>query len=109
MSRNRVLVAAAIAASLVSLSAANAQSGSGPTPLIKGIVSENHRSTLLGSVRPEATPANDRGAVSDRLVFEHMLLQLHRSPEQEQALANFVDALETKGSPNYHQWLTPEQ
>ena len=38
-----------------------------------------------------------------------MLLQLRRSPEQEQALQRFIDELQTKGSPKFHQWITAQE
>src|SRR5260370_26255813 len=38
-----------------------------------------------------------------------MLLQLKRSPEQEKALQQFIDELHTKGSPDFHQWLTAQE
>jgi hypothetical protein len=37
-----------------------------------------------------------------------MLLVLKRSTEQETALRQLLDAQQTKSSPNYHMWLTPE-
>ena len=109
MSRTHAFVAATVAASLLSICSVHAQTGSGPRALINGAISENQRSTLAGNVRPEAIHSNDRGAVADSAVFDHMMLQLHRSPEQEQALATLIEQLETKGSPLYHQWLTPQQ
>jgi Pro-kumamolisin, activation domain/Bacterial Ig-like domain (group 3) len=38
-----------------------------------------------------------------------MLLLLQRSPEQESALLHLLDDQQSKGSPNYHNWLTPAQ
>jgi hypothetical protein len=38
--------------------------------------------------------------------MEHMLLQLRRSPEQEQALQQFLDQLHAPNSPNFHRWLS---
>ena len=38
-----------------------------------------------GNTRPEANAENDLGAVSDDLSLDHMMLQLKRSPQQEQA------------------------
>jgi len=38
-----------------------------------------------------------------------MLLQLKRSSEQEKALQQFIDELQTKGSPNFHHWLTAQE
>ena len=41
--------------------------------------------------------------------MERMLLVLKRSPEQEDALKKLLDDQQDKSSPDYHQWLTPEQ
>jgi subtilase family serine protease len=62
-----------------------------------------------GNVRPEARPENDRGRVADGLPMQHMLLLLKRSSRQEAALAQFIEGLETKGSPNFHRWLTAQE
>ncbi len=37
------------------------------------------------------------------------MLQLHRAPEQEQAIRQFVDDLHNPQSPNFHHWLTASQ
>jgi subtilase family serine protease len=78
-------------------------------PLITEKIDETKRHTLAGNLRPEANAANDRGRVADDLAMEHMLLQLQRPPEQEQAFQQFIDQLHTPGSPNFHKWLTAEQ
>jgi subtilase family serine protease len=41
--------------------------------------------------------------------MEHMMLQLQRSPEREKELRQYIDELETPGSPNYHKWLTAQE
>ncbi|HKN01973.1 MAG TPA: protease pro-enzyme activation domain-containing protein [Candidatus Binataceae bacterium] len=41
--------------------------------------------------------------------MEHMLLQLRRSPEQEQALDKYIAELEDPRSANYHHWLTAQE
>ncbi|HTQ85307.1 MAG TPA: protease pro-enzyme activation domain-containing protein [Candidatus Solibacter sp.] len=69
-------------------------------------VDEGKRVVLRGNTRPEANAKNDRGAVSDNVRFEHMLLLLQRPPEVEQALVHYIDTLNDKNSPNYHLWLT---
>ena len=61
------------------------------------------------NVRPEATPANDRGRVADSLPMRHMLLLLKRSPERETALQQFMQDQLTPGSANFHCWLTAEE
>jgi len=50
----------------------------------------------------------DLGRVSSSTMFQHMFLVLQSSDEQEFALHGLMDAQQDKGSPNYHQWLTPE-
>ena len=65
--------------------------------------------TLNGNTHPHATAANDRGPVADDFPMEHMLLQLRRSPEQEQALQQLVDQLHDPKSPNFHRWLTADE
>jgi subtilase family serine protease len=65
--------------------------------------------TLTGNTRPEANSENDRGRVPDGLAMDHLMLQLRRSPQQEQALAAFTEQLNNPKSPRYHQWLRPEE
>ncbi len=77
--------------------------------LLTAAINENALITLAGNTRPEATAANDRGAVADGFAMEHMMLQLRRSPEQEQAFEKYLDELEDRKSPNYHHWLTAQQ
>jgi subtilase family serine protease len=106
MARNRVVVAACVAAALLTLANANAQTGTNQKLLISQRVDENRRTALWGNVRPEANASNDRGAVADTTVLDHMVMQLQRSPEQEQALSSLIDRIQTKGSPEYHHWLS---
>ena len=77
--------------------------------LIHQGVDEDTRVTLHGNVRPEVTPQHDRGRSPNDLLLEHMLLQLKRSPEQEQALQEFLAELQTPGSPNYQKWICAEE
>jgi subtilase family serine protease len=83
--------------------------GVGAPRLIAQAVDENQLVRLVGNTRPEATALNDRGIVADSLPMQHMLLQLRRSPAQEQALDQLIDQLHDPKSANYHQWLTAAQ
>ena len=65
--------------------------------------------TLAGNVRPEANRENDRGPVAESFLMEHMLLQLRRPPEQEQALRQFISELHAKGSANFHRWTNAKK
>jgi subtilase family serine protease len=77
--------------------------------LITQPVDSTRLTTLAGNTRPEANPQNDRGKVPDSFALPHMLLQLQRSPEREQALRNFIDQQHDSASPNFHKWLTADQ
>jgi hypothetical protein len=65
--------------------------------------------TLRGNTHPLARPEFDRGAVSDAMPIGRILLLLQRSPDQEQALQQLLEQQQSKSSPNYHAWLTPDQ
>jgi subtilase family serine protease len=65
--------------------------------------------TLAGNTRSEANPRNDLGRVADAFAMDHMLLQLQRSPEREQAFKSFIDQQHDSASPNFHKWLTAVQ
>jgi len=80
-----------------------------PRNLITQPVEESQRTLLRGNVHPLARPAFDRGAATASLPMRRMILVLKRSPEQESSLRALLDAQQTKGSPSFHQWLTPEQ
>jgi subtilase family serine protease len=85
----------------------------GNTPAARVLVTQAVDSTklhtLAGNTRPEANAQNDRGRVAETFAMNHMLLQLQRSPEREQALKNFIDQQHNSKSPNFHQWLTAAQ
>jgi subtilase family serine protease len=109
MSYNRKCLLAFVPAVLLLPGVLTAQSVRPKPLLITQTINENQRVTLAGNTRSEANKANDQGRVPDSLPLDHMLLQLQRSPEQEQALELFIDQLQTPGSPNYHRWLTAAQ
>ncbi|MGA9128107.1 MAG: chitobiase/beta-hexosaminidase C-terminal domain-containing protein [Terracidiphilus sp.] len=88
-------------------------------------VEESQRVILSGNLHPMIQAASgqrgmakselllfnevDLGVVEDSLNTGRMLLLLQRSPEQEAALRDFIQAAHTPGSPTYHQWMTPEE
>jgi len=91
--------------------AAHAQTPPTPParPMITQPINEAAVVALSGNTRPEANAANSRGAVSDSLRMEHMLLQLRRPPEQEEALNALIEQLHDPASPSFHQWLSADQ
>ncbi len=91
---------------LVAQSAANAPAA---RALVTRPVDSRRLYTLAGNTRPEANAQNDRGKVADTFAMDHMLLQLQRSPEREQALESFIDRQYDSSSANFHRWLTAVQ
>jgi len=60
---------------------------------------------LAGNTRPEINSLNDLGRVNPDLQLNHMLLMLQRSPEQEQALEQFIEEQHNPQSPLFHHWI----
>ncbi len=89
-------------------SAPAAQTASIPARITQAI-DETQLVRLQGNVHPLARPEFDQGIVADATPMKRMMLVLQRSPEQQAALTKFMDEQLSKDSPNFHQWLTPEQ
>jgi subtilase family serine protease len=71
---------------------------------------EAERVVLEGNTPPAALQAeNDRGPVADAMQLDHMLIALKRTPEIEASLQKLIDEMHNPASPQYHQWLTPQQ
>ena len=78
-------------------------------PRITHEINESARTTLQGNTHPLARAEFDQGPAPVSLPMQRMLLVLRRSPEQETALSQLLEQQQDNSSPNYHQWLTPEQ
>jgi subtilase family serine protease len=78
--------------------------------VITSKIDETKLVTLGGNTPPAAArAANDRGAVADDTVLDHMLLLLKRDPDTEARLQQLIDAMHNPASPEFHHWLTAEQ
>jgi len=95
--------------SVLALGQATAMSVGRPVPRILGKLDETNRVTLSGNTHPLARRANDRGAVDDGSPMRRMVLTLTHSQDQEAALVALIAQQQDKTSPQFHQWLTPEQ
>src|SRR5258708_22842699 len=80
-----------------------------PQPLITQPIIESQVTTLKGNTHPLAQPQFDIGIAASNLPLQRMLLVLKRSPQQDVALRKLLDDQQDKASPNYHQWLTPDE
>jgi subtilase family serine protease len=100
------LLAASLASAYAADSHAAVTIGLLSKPQITQAPNNNDRVAMAGNVSPYATAANDNGRVVDSTAMNHMLLQLKRPADREQALQVLMQQQVTKGSPNYHKWLT---
>jgi subtilase family serine protease len=64
---------------------------------------------LRGSVPRQALARYDQGAVSADFPLGNITLMLRPSDAQQADLEQLLAEQQDPGSPNYHQWLTPEQ
>jgi len=108
MVRFRRIAAMAGAFALIAPLGAFAQSNAVPARIVTQI-NESSLTTLRGNTHPLARAQYDQGAVADSLPMHRMLLLLQRSAQQETALRTLIDQQQSKTSPSFHQWLTPQQ
>ncbi|HEV2201394.1 MAG TPA: S53 family peptidase [Bryobacteraceae bacterium] len=47
--------------------------------------------------------------MADTLPMEHMILQLRRSPADEQTVKDYIDSLHDSASVNFQRWMTPDE
>jgi len=78
-------------------------------PLITQSVDDTNLTVLRGNTHPLARPEFDRGAAPPSLPTQRILLVLKRSSDQEAALEQLLESQQDQSSPNYHNWLTPQQ
>ena len=68
-----------------------------------------NRVVLPTSTHPATKVATDLGRVEGNAAMDRMILVLAGSAGADQATQELLNSLHTKGSPRYHQWLTPEE
>jgi Pro-kumamolisin, activation domain/Bacterial Ig-like domain (group 3) len=98
-----------ILASTFLLPAISQGQGIEPTVRIVNRIDEAQRVTLRGNTHPFANAAHDQGKVADNLLMTDLILVLSRDPAQQAAFDAYVASEYDQNSPNYHQWLTPDQ
>jgi uncharacterized protein (TIGR03437 family) len=76
---------------------------------ITGPIDNRQRASLKGHIHPKATPENDRGRVDPSLTLPYVTMMLKPSSAQQADLDQLLAQQQDPSSPNYHQWLTPEQ
>ena len=79
------------------------------TSRVTQVADSSRRTILAGHLHPKAQPANDLGRVAPSLPMSYVTLTLAPTPAQQAELDKLLVEQQTEGSPNYRQWLTPEQ
>jgi uncharacterized protein (TIGR03437 family) len=64
---------------------------------------------LKGNVHPMAQPRFDLGPVEPAFQLSYITLVLKKTDAQQAALDQLLQQQQDPASPNYHDWLTPEQ
>ena len=83
--------------------------GVAPAVRIVSRIDDSQLVTLRGNTHPAANAKNDQGKVADSLPMTDLILVLSRDPAQQAAFDAYVTGEYDQNSPNYHQWLTPDQ
>ena len=109
--RTKLIIAVTSTLALLTLIvvAQNGIAQSSTVRLVTQAVDDSKTVVLRGNVHPLARAEFDQGPAPESLAMNRMLLLLKRSPAQENDLDTFLARQLDKSSPNYHQWLTPEQ
>jgi hypothetical protein len=76
---------------------------------VVGAIDDSSRVTLQGNVRPMFRAENDMGPVEDSFKLENISLMFKPTQSQQAGLTTLLDELQNPSSPNFHQWLAPEQ
>jgi len=82
---------------------------SNQVPAAAAVLDESRRVAFPGSTHPLARHEFDAGIAPDNLPIENVVLLLKRTQQQEADLQKLLASQQAKGSPNFHQWLSPEE
>src|SRR6195256_5667722 len=101
-----VLLAAVLVLLLPGLAVAQ---GNVAKPRIAAQVDESTVTVLRGNLHPLARPQYDQGKVDPSFKLERITMMFQLTAAQQADLDGLLDAQQHPTSPNFHQWLTPEQ
>lgn len=72
-------------------------------------IDDSDRVTTRGNVHPLARPEFDRGSADPELAMNNMILALSVRPGAQAELDRLLVQQQDPASPNFHQWLTPQE
>ena len=80
-----------------------------PRARITAEITNSEQTTLQGSLHPFATPGNDAGLMPGNVRLGGISMYFNRSAAQQADLEALLAAQQNPLSPQYHQWLNPDQ
>jgi len=96
-------------ATLSGLLAAAALLAAGPPSRIQADIQNRQTFRLTGNVHPLVASAQDQGEVPDSLALPRIAIHFNMTAAQQADLDALLEAQQNPSSPQFHQWLTPEQ
>jgi hypothetical protein len=72
-------------------------------------IDNSARTALVQSHLPFLSRTEDLGPLNESQALTRMVLLLKQSPAKQQALTGLLASQQTKGSPDYRAWLTPDE
>jgi subtilase family serine protease len=94
---------------LLSATAAVSFAQTAPPDRILETIDQGQMTALPGNVHPWARAQFDQGRVDPGMKMQGVTISFKLSPAQQAALDQLIAEQQDASSPNYHQWLTPEQ
>ncbi len=76
---------------------------------IQGAITNSPTVMLQGNIHPKAQPQYDMGPVESSLKPGYITMVLQPTAAQQADMKQLLKDLQNPSSPNYHQWLAPEQ
>jgi pseudomonalisin len=78
-----------------------------PGAMISEPIDESQRVELKGQMHQALRESRDLGAADPQTRADRIIMILHGSAAQDADLEQFLKAVQTRGRPEYHRWLTP--
>ena len=104
--QKRLRICGILAAGAMAAGSLSAQS---PAPRIRTEISSSATSIIKGSLHPLAQQRNDVGRMPADTRLTGISIYFNRSAAQQADLQALLAAQQDPSSPQYHQWLTPDQ
>ncbi|HEY1206350.1 MAG TPA: protease pro-enzyme activation domain-containing protein [Bryobacteraceae bacterium] len=94
---------------LAGLLAAASLLAAGPPSRIQADIQSRQTFRVTGNIHPLVASAQDQGEVPETLALPRIAIHFKMTAAQQADLDQLAEAQQNPSSPQFHQWLTPEQ